>query len=291
MIDLRSILESYANCLNSRSTFKAVLLDKYPQEKRMINILTSIYECGLVHELKSRASINILERTRYITRLEAEYGYVTKYIEEGLSIWMHALGVELTCNNFMQSPLPPRRLQDVYLVIDTSGGMVGDRIGALNSAIENLITRLNAIEDSYDISIRLQILQFCFGATWQSPCLIKASEYLFSDLLAGGLCDLGAAYGALDRQLAQNYNGFNSALYQPIIALFLLRDPTDNYLCAFDKLKHNPWFVHSKRVAFAMSQDTNREILSAFTGNKSVIFNASELHVLIDMGSWFCASD
>lgn len=54
MIDLKNILKLHPNCLSSRASFRSVLLDKYPNEKRVINILTILVECGIANRIKEK---------------------------------------------------------------------------------------------------------------------------------------------------------------------------------------------------------------------------------------------
>lgn len=52
MIKFNSILQMNSDFLDDRSKLKAVLLDLYPTEKRMINLLLILYDYGVPEELK-----------------------------------------------------------------------------------------------------------------------------------------------------------------------------------------------------------------------------------------------
>lgn len=99
MIDLKHILDSNPNCLSSRASFKSVLNDSYPDEKRTVNILTIMFECGLVQKIKSKSSLGEHDFQALILQLENDYGVVGKYSAEGIKIWADALGVTVQVSN------------------------------------------------------------------------------------------------------------------------------------------------------------------------------------------------
>ncbi len=96
MIDLKSILRQYPNCLNSRASFKSVLMDKYPAEKRTVNILTILFECGIANRIKAMKSIDANEMHRLIAQIENEYGISGQYAQDAIMIWAAAFGVTVS---------------------------------------------------------------------------------------------------------------------------------------------------------------------------------------------------
>lgn len=105
MIDLKTILATHPNCLSSRASFKSVLMDSYPDEKRTVNILTIMFECGLVQKIKSKSMLGSNDFQAILLQLENDYGIVSKYSDESIRIWANALdvGVQTTFNQ----PLSP----------------------------------------------------------------------------------------------------------------------------------------------------------------------------------------
>ena len=94
MIDLKSILAQHPNCLSSRASFKSVLMDKYPSEKRTVNILTILFECGVANKIKSKRSIDTNEMQGLITQIENEYGITGHYSQDAILIWAEAFDVK-----------------------------------------------------------------------------------------------------------------------------------------------------------------------------------------------------
>ena len=70
-------------------------MDIYPNEKRMVNILTSILECGAVQKIKSRSLLNDNEFQAILGQLENEYGTAAIYASDGIKIWADAFGVSV----------------------------------------------------------------------------------------------------------------------------------------------------------------------------------------------------
>ena len=44
-------------------------------------------------------------------------------------------------------------------------------------------------------------------------------------------------------------------------------EPTDDYLSGLNKLKNNNWYKHAIKVALAVGDDANKDVLKDFTGN------------------------
>lgn len=93
MIDLKTILKQHPNCLNSRASFKSVLMDQYPTEKRVVNILTILFECGVANKIKAKKSIAANEMQALITQVENEYGISGQYSQEAILVWATAFDV------------------------------------------------------------------------------------------------------------------------------------------------------------------------------------------------------
>lgn len=93
MIDLKMILQQHPNCLNSRASFKSVLMDKYPTERRMVNILTILFECGVANKIKIKRSIDANEIQGLIAQIENEYGISGRYSQDAILTWASAFDV------------------------------------------------------------------------------------------------------------------------------------------------------------------------------------------------------
>ena len=81
-MNLRIILDQYPQCLESRAKLSAILRDLYPSERRQINIVLDIYECGIADKIKQLREQNNLLQRQLSAALEIDNGLYSK-IERG----------------------------------------------------------------------------------------------------------------------------------------------------------------------------------------------------------------
>lgn len=64
-----------------------------------------------------------------------------------------------------------RKTLTIYYLVDTGVQMAGDKIGAINSAMEEAITvdLPDISTDNEDADIQVAIIQFSDGASWITP--------------------------------------------------------------------------------------------------------------------------
>ena len=162
-----------------------------------------------------------------------------------------------------------RRTMVLFFVVDTSGSMEGSKIGTLNQAIEDVIPEISDISsNNADAQIKIAVLEFSSGARWLTPKPVPAEDFHWNYLNAAGLTDFGEACRKLNEKLSRN--AFMSEItgsFAP--AVFLLSDgePTDDFMEQLDGLWTNNWFKKAIKVAVAIGDDANHEVLSSFTGN------------------------
>lgn len=65
-MNLRIILNQYPQCLESRAKLSAILRDLYPSERREINIVLDIYECGIADKIKHLKNIDALQVQAFV---------------------------------------------------------------------------------------------------------------------------------------------------------------------------------------------------------------------------------
>ena len=87
-MNLRIILDQYPQCLESRAKLSAILRDLYPSERRQINIVLDIYECGIADKIKQLKSIDALQVQAFCRQLEVEYALPAQYALRGLALWL-----------------------------------------------------------------------------------------------------------------------------------------------------------------------------------------------------------
>lgn len=176
----------------------------------------------------------------------------------------------------------PRRTMTLFFVIDKSGSMLGNKIGAVNDAIVNVLPMLDDISATNpDAEIKVAALEFSSGCNWLYDEPKLASEFRWQDVKADGLTSFGEACKELNAKLSRN--GFMQAAsgsFAPAIILLSDGGPTDEYVSGLEKLKANNWFKSAIKVAIAIGDDADNNVLAEFTGTPEAVFTVHNIDAL-----------
>jgi uncharacterized protein YegL len=180
----------------------------------------------------------------------------------------------------------PRRTMALFFVIDTSGSMDGSKIGAVNTSIEEVIPAIKEVSnDNADAQIKIAALEFSSGARWitgNGP--VECDQFRWNYLDAAGVTDFGAACRALNEKLSTKaFMQEATGSFAP--AIFLLSDgePTDEWQSALQTLRQNNWFKAAVKVAVAIGDDANKDMLKEFTGSMEAVLEAHNTAMLKKM--------
>lgn len=176
-----------------------------------------------------------------------------------------------------------RRTLNLFLMIDVSGSMAGEKIAAVNDAVRNVIPIINGIgESNPDAEIKLAAMTFGDRACWLTQQPLTPSEFKWNDQVADGWTFLGAACQELSRQLSHKTGFLKSASgsYAPVVILLSDGGPTDNFEEGMKMLNGNAWFRHSTRIAIAIGNDADTNVLATFTGNPELVFRVHNIDAL-----------
>jgi len=168
-----------------------------------------------------------------------------------------------------------RRQMVLFFVVDVSGSMGGEKIGTLNNTMREVLPELQGIGGA-DVDLKIAVLKFSNGTEWvtSSPVSVD-SGYQWSPLTAEGCTDLGAACKKLAEKMSKD-QFLNSPSASVAPAVFLLSDgePTDDFIGGISTLKANKWFKNSIKVALAIGDDANKDVLAEFTGSIEAVVTA-----------------
>ena len=184
-----------------------------------------------------------------------------------------------------------RRVMTMFFLVDASGSMEGAKMGAVNSAIEEMIPDLRDLSESNaDAEIKLAVLKFATDCEWATPAPISLERFGdWEPIAADGLTALGAACAELCSKLSQK-TGFMTreaspfGYYAPVIILLSDGGPTDDFETGLSKLKENKWYKSALKIAIAIGNEVDNDVLVKFTGNKELVIpvnNSSTLKKLI----------
>jgi len=177
-----------------------------------------------------------------------------------------------------------RRQMVLFFLVDTSGSMQGTKIGAVNTAIREVVPDLADIGGA-DIDLKIAVLEFSMGCRWQNPSgPVPVDKFFWTNLSAEGSTDMGAAFRELNDRLSRNsFLRAPSASVAPVILLLSDGQPSDDYQSALAALKGNNWFKSAIKVALAIGADADRAVLEEFTGTSETVLTAYTPEVLRKM--------
>lgn len=167
-----------------------------------------------------------------------------------------------------------KREMVLFFIIDQSGSMSGKKIGAVNTAVREVIPELRGIGGA-DVNIKIAVLLFSSGCHWMYQTPIDVNDFQWNTVETHGLTDMGAAFLALREKMSKKeFLSAPSGSVAP--AIFLMSDgqPTDDYARPLEELMQNKWFTHAIRIAVAIGEDADKDMLAQFTGNPEAVVTA-----------------
>ena len=167
---------------------------------------------------------------------------------------------------------------NLLFVIDNSGSMQGEKIGAVNNAIRDVMSIMPEIqEDTSDAEIKISALTFSEDCKWVYSEPKNVNEFKWKDIGTLGGTDYSKAYDELAKFLCKRESGGKMpdiGGVAPIIILMSDGMPTSpDWAKHLDNLKKKGWFKVALKYALAIQIDTQEamDVLSAFTGNPETV--------------------
>ena len=180
-------------------------------------------------------------------------------------------------------PMPAKKLV-IFFVVDTSYSMEGAKIGALNHAIEEILPKVGEIsKNNNDADIEIAVLQFSSGVKWLYPNPVSAESFSWRTLTVDGMTDFGEACSELSLKLTKKAGGFMQSAtgsFAPVFILLSDGGPTDLYQGPLKNLKEINWFKAGIKIAIAIGEDANVDVLSEFTGSSESVYTVHNTEAL-----------
>ena len=171
-----------------------------------------------------------------------------------------------------------RQELNVLFVIDNSGSMQGEKIGAVNNAIRDVMSIMPDIQDDTgDAIIKISALTFSDNAKWIYTEPKTIEEFKWKDIGTEGATNLSAAYDELAKYLCKRESGGRMpdlGGVAPIIILMTDGMPTcHNWQKRLSELQKRGWFKVALKYAIAIEVNTDeaRDVLTKFTGNPETV--------------------
>lgn len=171
-------------------------------------------------------------------------------------------------------------------IVDCSGSMMGEKIQSLNYAIKQTIPDMKqAAEDNPNAQLYVRAVTFSEGAKWHiaTPTPIESFEWL--DVNAEGLTDMGKAFELVSEQLEMP--PMPERALPPVLVLISDGQPTDHYRESLEHLLSLPWGKKAVKIAIAIGQDADEEVLSEFIANPEMpVLKANNPETLVKYIKW-----
>lgn len=189
----------------------------------------------------------------------------------------------------------PRKELHVFYVLDTSGSMSGSvggsnnesnsgsKISVLNHCMEETVDALKDLaKNNADAKLKIAVLEFNSGCRWVT---VNGPEYLeggfiWDDLSAGGLTDIGAALTELNSKLDKHaFLSSMTGAYMPVIIFMTDGHATDNYEEALEEIRNNRWFRKAIKIGFAVGEDSDVDLsmIASIVGNSEAVIKTTDL--------------
>lgn len=167
----------------------------------------------------------------------------------------------------------PRRTMVLFFIVDTSGSMTGAKIGAVNTAIEEVVDEIASISsDNAEAQIKIATMAFSTYTKWLYNGPVDAENFVWNYLEPEGITSFGLMCEELNNKLSRReFMQEASGSYAPAIILLSDGAPTDSYKKGLSVLKQNNWFKRAIKMALAIGTDANQEVLAEFTGNSETV--------------------
>ena len=167
---------------------------------------------------------------------------------------------------------------NLIFVIDNSGSMEGEKIGAVNNAIRDVLSIMPDIqEDTSDAEIKISALTFSENCHWVYTEPKAVDEFKWQDITTEGGTDYSKAYDELAKFLCKKENGGQMpdiGGVAPIVILMSDGMPTSpDWEEHLNSLKKKGWFKVALKYALAIQIDTSdaMDVLTKFTGNSETV--------------------
>lgn len=178
-----------------------------------------------------------------------------------------------------------RPLHFIWLV-DCSGSMMGEKIQSLNYAIKQTIPDMKAVAaENPNAQLYIRAITFSEGAAWHIAKPTPIDEFEWLDVEAGGLTDMGKAFELVSEQLAMP--PMPERALPPVLVLLSDGQPTDEYHKSLEKLLAMPWGKKAVKIAIAIGQDADEEVLKEFVNHPEMpVLKANNPGALVKYIKW-----
>lgn len=173
------------------------------------------------------------------------------------------------------------RTMALFYLFDKSGSMFGTKIGQVNNAMKDIPKIIKEVADGApNANIVVAAASFSSDVEWITPKPQTPEEFINSwkDMKAEGLTSLGAMLQSLNEKMSRKeFLGDNPMGYlAPGVIILSDGEPTDDWETPLKELRKNNWFKNAIKVAFAVGDDANKDVLAEICGTKEAVVSIDD---------------
>jgi len=162
-----------------------------------------------------------------------------------------------------------RRQLHIFLMLDTSGSMQGNRIASLNYSIRAALPELRKVSaENPEIDVRLRALSFSTGVQWTIEAPTPVDQIEWRDVEAQGETALGLALQTVAGQLTEA--GLPGRQLPPLLVLVSDGYPSDDFEGGMAALQASRYGAAAVRIGIAIGARADEEILEKFIQNPAL---------------------
>jgi uncharacterized protein YegL len=136
----------------------------------------------------------------------------------------------------------------------------------LNTAIKEAIPHMQDVADENpNAQVLVRAVRFSDGAQWHVSQPTDIADFKWDDLDAGGVTDMGRALAVVADQL--KIPPMTERALPPVLVLISDGQPTDDFTSGLQALMNEPWGRKAVRVAIAIGEDADQDVLKKFIAN------------------------
>lgn len=194
------------------------------------------------------------------------------------------------------------RALPVFILVDVSGSMQGQKIGAVNVALKEMINSFKKIENPKGV-IELSVITFGDEQVNVIKPLSRITEDDSFELDANGSTPMGKCFETV-ADLIEDYGVVSSRSFTPTIVLISDGNPTDflNYHTGMSieeimnwpslvKLNSGTRSSKATRLAMGIGGDQDYNILKSFINNESIpVIKATDTQTISRFFDWVTMS-
>ncbi len=175
----------------------------------------------------------------------------------------------------------------VYLLLDTSGSMMGEPIEQVKNGMQMLVSALR--QDPYALeTAHLSVIGFGNSASQLVP-LTELSAFQPPDLQASGTTSFGEALSLVaeraDQEVAKTTNEVRGD-WKPMVFVMTDGMPTDNWEVGWNRFKQGKWGI----IVGCAVNDGDTNVLQKVCGEAVVRLSTSDSGAMAAFFKWVSAS-